>query len=205
MYSFVPSGLPGAIDPLKEMYGDGDGGPDVDRAKKRLKDAGVKTPVELNIQYNADHYGPSSGEEYALVKSQLDKTDLFKVNLQSTEWVQYNKDRTEDVYPIYQLGWFPDYSDADNYLTPFFAPGNFLSNHYDNKEVAKLVKKQQVTTDEEERSDLIGEIQTEVAKDLSTLPLLQGATVAIAGKDVEGVESTLDASYKFRIGVISKK
>ncbi len=205
VYSFVPSGLPGATEPLKEMYGDGDGGADVDRAKKRLKDAGVKTPVELNIQYNADHYGPSSGEEYAMVKSQLEKTDLFKVNLQSTEWVQYNKDRTEDVYPVYQLGWFPDYSDADNYLTPFFAPDNFLVNHYDNKKVGSLIAKQQVTKDKDKRSELIGEIQMDVAKDLSTLPILQGSTVAIAGNDVEGVESTLDPSYKFRIGVISKK
>ena len=39
--------------------------------------------------------------------------------MQSTEWTQYNKDRvvTDDsdgVYPVYQLGWFPDYSDPDN-------------------------------------------------------------------------------------------
>ncbi|WP_372698902.1 ABC transporter substrate-binding protein [Arthrobacter sp. JSM 101049] len=205
VYSFVPSGLPGATEPLKEMYGDGEGGPDADRAKKRLEEAGVDTPVSLNIQYNADHYGPSSGEEYAMVKSQLEDTGLFKVNLQSTEWVQYNKDRTQDVYPIYQLGWFPDYSDADNYLTPFFAPGNFLANHYSDDKVASLIAEQQVTTDKQKRQDLIGEIQSEVAQDLSTLPILQGSTVAIAGKDVEGVKSTLDPSYKFRIGVISKK
>jgi hypothetical protein len=35
--------------------------------------------------------------------------------------------------PAYQLGWFPDYSDADNYLTPFFLKKNFLGNHYDNQ------------------------------------------------------------------------
>ncbi|MBL3926442.1 peptide ABC transporter substrate-binding protein, partial [Bacteroides thetaiotaomicron] len=81
------------------------------------------------IQYNPDHYGPSSGDEYAAIKSQLEATGLFTVNLQSTEWVQYNKDRVSDVYPIYQLGWFPDFSDADNYLTPFFTKDNFLENH----------------------------------------------------------------------------
>ena len=42
------------------------------------------------------------------------------MNLQSTAYVQYSKDRVKDVYPAYQLGWFPDYSDADDYLTPFF-------------------------------------------------------------------------------------
>ena len=96
--------------------------------------AGVETPVQLNLQYNSDdHYGPSSGDEYALVKSQLEADGLFAVDLQSTEWVQYSEDRTADVYPAYQLGWFPDYSDADNYLTPFFLKENFLGNHYDNQ------------------------------------------------------------------------
>ncbi len=203
-FSYVPSGLPGAIEPLKEMYGDGSGGPDLERAKSTLEDAGIETPVSINIQYNGDHYGPSSGDEYAMVKSQLEQEGLFNVGLQSTEWVQYSKDRTNDVYPMYQLGWFPDYSDADNYLSPFFAPGNFLANHYEDEEVASLIAEQRTTTDQQERLDLIGQIQTEVAEDLSTLPLLQGASLAVAGQDVQGVQDTLDASYKFRLGVISK-
>jgi peptide/nickel transport system substrate-binding protein len=120
---------------LKDLYGDGDGGPDVDKAKATLEAAGVTVPVELNLQYNPDHYGESSADEYALVKDQLDSSGLFSVNLGSTEWTQYSKDRTADVYPLYQLGWFPDYSDADNYLTPFFATDNFLLNHYSNAEV----------------------------------------------------------------------
>lgn len=51
---------------------------------------------------------------------------------------------------------------------------------------------------------MIEEIQTKVAGDLSTLPLLQGAQVAVAGVDVTGVEKTLDASFKFRLGVLGK-
>jgi peptide/nickel transport system substrate-binding protein len=51
---------------------------------------------------------------------------------------------------------------------------------------------------------VLGEAQTAVAKDLSTLPLLQGAQLMVAGADVKGVEQTLDASFKTRLGVISK-
>ena len=131
LYSYVPAGLTGANEALKDLYGDGNGGPDKDKAAKTLSDAGVSTPVELHLQYNPDHYGSGSADEYALVKDQLETDGLFKVDLQSTEWVQYSKDRTTDVYPAYQLGWFPDYSDADNYLTPFFLIDNFLHNHYD--------------------------------------------------------------------------
>lgn len=201
-YSYVPAGFTGAIEPLKDLYGQ-DGGPSQDKAKAALEAAGVSTPVDLKLQYNPDHYGPSSGDEYAMVKNQLEAGGLFKVDLQSTEWVTYQKARVTD-YPAYQLGWFPDYSDADNFLSPFFAKDNFLGNGYDNPEVGKLISEQRVETDRAKRTALIEEIQTKVAGDLSTLPLLQGAQVAVAGADVTGVETTLDASFKFRLGVLAK-
>ena len=203
LYSYVPDGLTGATESLKSLYGDGEGGPDADKAKAALEDAGVTTPVALSLQYSNDHYGPSSADEYALVKEQLEKGGLFKVDLQTTEWVQYSKDRTADVYPAYQLGWFPDYSDADNYLTPFFLKENFLANHYDNPTVNDMILQQATTTDPDARTKLIEQIQDAVAKDLSTVPLLQGAQVAVVGKDVKGTEDTLDASFKFRYGALS--
>ena len=61
------------------------------------------------------------------MKEQLEKSGLFTVDLKSTEWTTYTKERRADAYPVYQLGWFPDYSDADNYLTPFFIPGTIIN------------------------------------------------------------------------------
>lgn len=203
VYSYVPQGFEGASEPLKSLYGDGSGKPSLDKAKKVLADAGVTSTVDLKLQYT-DRYGTSAADEYALVKQQLEKSGLFTVDLKSTEWTTYTKERRADAYPVYQLGWFPDYSDADNYLTPFFIPGNFLGNHYENPAVTEVVNKQLVTTDKAERSKLIGEAQEAIAKDLSTIPLLQGAQVMVAGTDVKGVEKTLDASFKTRLGVMSK-
>src|SRR3954453_5198182 len=208
LYSFVAEGLTGATTVLKDMYGDGNGGPDADKAKQALSGAGVTTPVELSLQYTTDHYGPSSGDEYALIKDQLESSGLFKVNLQSTEYVQYSKDRVADVYPAYQLGWFPDFSDADNYLTPFFlntpeVPA-FLQNHYNNPAINTLIQQEVTTTDPAARKQLIEQIQTEEAKDLATVPYLQGSQVAVVGKDVNGTQDTLDAAFKFRYGVLSK-
>lgn len=202
LYSYVPEGLTGATTSLKSLYGDGSGKPDTDKAKKALADAGVTTPVKLDLQYTPEHYGPSSADEYALIKSQLEKSGLFSVNLNSTEWVQYSKDRTSDVYPAYQLGWFPDYSDADNYLTPFFLQGGFLKNHYDNTAVDTLIQQQLVEGDKTKRAAIIGQIQDAVAKDLPTIPMLQGSQVAVSGKDVTGIN--LDASFKFFYATITK-
>ncbi len=203
VYSYIPKEFEGATEPLKSLYGDGSGKPSLDKAKKVLADAGITSVVDLKLQYT-DRYGTSAADEYALVKEQLEKSGLFTVDLKSTEWTTYTKERRADAYPAYQLGWFPDYSDADNYLTPFFIPGNFLGNHYENTAVTDIVKKQLVTTDKAERSELLGQAQEAIAKDLSTLPLLQGAQVMVAGTDVQGVEKTLDASFKTRLGVMSK-
>ncbi|WP_461187193.1 ABC transporter substrate-binding protein [Arthrobacter sp. Z4-13] len=203
VYSYVPKEFEGATEPLKSLYGDGSGKPSLDKAKKVLADAGITSVVDLKLQYT-DRYGTSAADEYALVKEQLENSGLFSVDLKSTEWTTYTKERRADAYPAYQLGWFPDYSDADNYLTPFFIPGNFLGNHYESTAVTDIVKKQLVTTDKAERSELLGQAQEAIAKDLSTLPLLQGAQVMVAGTDVQGVEKTLDPSFKTRLGVMSK-
>ncbi|MGY1830985.1 ABC transporter substrate-binding protein [Geodermatophilus sp. SYSU D01180] len=204
LYSFVPEGLTGAITPLQDLYGDGQGGPDADKAAQTLQAAGVQTPVQLSLQYSNDHYGPSSGDEYALIKDQLESTGLFQVDLQTTEWTQYSEQRTADAYPAYQLGWFPDYSDADNYLTPFFLTENFLSNHYANQQVNDLILQQASTADPAQRQALIEQIQQLVAADLSTVPYLQGAQVAVVRTGVEGAQDTLDASFKFRYGALSR-
>ncbi|MET3718272.1 MULTISPECIES: ABC transporter substrate-binding protein [unclassified Arthrobacter] len=204
MWSNVPSGFLGANESFKQAYGDGAGKPSLDKAKKAIADAGISGPVTINLQYNPDHYGKSSGDEYAMVKDQLEKSGLFTVNLQSTEWVTYNAASKKDSYPVYQLGWFPDFSDPDNYLTPFFPKGGYINNHYSNTNVETLIAKQLVTADKSEREKTIQEVQNQLAKDISTLPLLQGAQVAISGKNVKGVDSTLDASFKFRLGTVSK-
>ena len=202
LFGYVPAGFAAAGEQFKTNYGDGTGKPSLDKAKQALSDAGVTTPVTLNLQYNPDHYGPGSGDEYAALKSQLENGGLFSVNLQSTEWVQYSKDRVADVYPMFQLGWFPDYSDADNYLSPFFSKNSFVANHYDNASVQKQISDQVGIADKAEREAALTKIQDEVSADIPTLPLLQGKQFAISGKDVQGV--TLDASFKFRLGTLSK-
>ncbi|MBO9044210.1 MULTISPECIES: ABC transporter substrate-binding protein [Curtobacterium] len=202
LYSMVPDGLTGAVQPFKEMYGDGDGGADVSKAKKTLSDAGVTGKVQLDIQYAPDHYGSASDDEYALLKQQLEDSGLFTVNIQSTVYTTYAQERTKDAYPVYQLGWFPDFSDADNYLSPFFTKENFVQNHYDDPEIQDLIAKEQAESDPDKRADLIEQAQEREATQISTLPLLQGKSVAVAGKDVKGL--TLDASFKFRYATLSK-
>ncbi|OZG58238.1 peptide ABC transporter substrate-binding protein [Bifidobacterium tissieri] len=208
LYSFIPDGLAGHDDTLKAAYGDGNGKPSVEKAKQVLEAAGVDTPVDLKLQYNTDHYGATSTDEYAAVKTQLENGGLFKVDLQQTEWTQYTKDRvvsktSDGSYPIYQLGWFPDYSDPDNYLSPFFRSDNYPSNGYHNAQMDDLLARQAGEQDSAKREALLKRIQELETGDLSTIPLLQGAQVAVTGTNVSGV--TLDASFRFRYASVTKQ
>lgn len=202
LYSMVPDGLTGAAKPFEKLYGDGNGGADVDKAKSTLSKAGVTGKVQLDIQYAPDHYGSTSDDEYAELKTQLENSGLFTVNIQSTVYTTYAQERTKDAYPVYQLGWFPDFSDADNYLSPFFTKDNFVQNHYDDSTIQGLISDEQQESDKDKRATLIEQAQEREATQISTLPLLQGKSVAVAAKDVKGL--TLDSSYKFRYATLSK-
>ena len=210
-YSMVPNGVNGATEPFKQVYGTQ---PNVAKAKQELQQAGVQTPVQLNIEYNTDHYGSTSTQEYGAVKQQLEATGLFKVTLSSALYTVYAVDRTKDKYPIYQLGWFPDFPDADNYLAPFLVPNNFVAAHYcdpnatdrpcDKDGVLPLLAKEESSTGST-RDQALAQIQMKLATGtMPFLPLLSGYQVAVTGTNVSGVQQTQDPSYLFRMWMISK-
>ena len=200
-WSVIPEGQLAANTAFKDLYG---AKPDKAKAAKYLKDAGVSTPVKINLWYNPDHYGSSSADEYNAVKRQLEDSGLFKVNLQSAEWTTYNAERVKDSYPIYQLGWFPDFPDPDNYVAPFFAPDNFVHNHYSDAEMTKLLHSEATDADKASRTKTLEKIQDRAAQQIDILPLLTGAQVAITKDDIKGVDNTLDPSFKFRFSSLSK-
>ncbi len=201
LYSLVPQGLQYATDSFAQQYGEG---PDVAAAKQTLADAGVKTPVPLEIWWTPSHYGTASGDEYAEIKRQLDSSGLFDVTLKSTEWDQYSTSAFTDEYPIYQLGWFPDYPDPDDYTSPFYLPDSFLNDHFDDPQIDKLVADEKATDDDATRSKDFEQIQKLAAEQAPVIPIWQGEQVAAVRDGVHGVEETFDPSFIFRFWLISK-
>lgn len=210
-YSMIPQGVADATEAFKAAYGDK---PDKGKASSALSDAGVSTPVNLNIDYTTDHYGPTSSDEYNQVKRQLEATGLFKVKLNGTAWTTYNAERVKDTYSIYQLGWFPDFVDGDNFLGPFLSEDNFVHAHYcdkgaknrpcDSDKVIPLLKTEETQTGAA-RTDAFAQIQKTLAEgQLPLLPLLSGTQVAVTGKGISGVQETLDPTYQFRMWLFSK-
>ena len=201
LYSMVPQGLAGANTAYKDLYG---ATPDPDKAKSVLAAAGVKTPVDITLWWTPSHYGAVSGDEYTEIKRELESTGLFKVTLQDAEWDTYSKAYPADQYAAFQLGWFPDYPDADDYLAPFYLQGGFYKNHYDNPQIDQLITQEEGETDPTKRASQIDQIQTLAAKDVPTIPIWQGNQVAATGLTVTGVDKTFDPSYTFRMWLIGK-
>jgi peptide/nickel transport system substrate-binding protein len=119
---------------------------------------------------------------------------------------------------VFQLGWFPDFPDADNYLAPFVAPydkkqpGNFTFSHYNENNskwsdptMSKWLDEQRTESDEDARAAKLKQIQNRLAEQVPFLPLLTGTQVAVARDGVTGADKTLDASFKFRFTSLSKK
>ncbi|MEZ0580525.1 ABC transporter substrate-binding protein [Nocardioides sp. MH1] len=200
LYSIVPPGYAGQKDSFQEKYGT----PDVDKAKQILDDAGIKTPVKITVGWTPTHYGPSAEDEANELQRQLEDSGLFDVELKSTEWEQYQTIYKEGAYDLWMLGWFPDYPDADDYLSPFVVDGGFFQNGYKNPDANDLVTQEQGTDDAAAREDAFGQLQDIVANDVPFIPSWVGQNTGVYGKGMEGVEDTLDPSFIFRFWLVTK-
>jgi len=199
-YSIVAPGFAGQKDSFKDKYGE----PNVDAAKQILDAAGVKTPVKIKLGYPPEHYGPNTVDEATELADQLNTSGLFDATTDDAAWEEYQTITKQGAYDLFILGWYPDFLDADNYLTPFIRDGGFFANNYSNPEVNKLLDKEIGETDKAAREDEIGQLQDIVAEDVPLIPSWNGQNVAVANSSMQGVEDTLDPTYIFRFWMISK-
>jgi peptide/nickel transport system substrate-binding protein len=199
-YSTVPPGFLGADEAFKTKYG----APSVSKAKAILTAAGVKTPIAIKLGYTPSHYGPNSVDEANELASELNNSKLFKATVDDAEWNQYQNLEKQGAYDLFQLGWFPDYLDPDDYLSPFVSTTNFFVNGYSSKKMDSLLTKERGETNASKRAAIIQQTEALTATDVPMIPSWFGQNTGIANKDMTGVEPTLDEAYIFRMWLPSK-
>jgi peptide/nickel transport system substrate-binding protein len=201
LYSMVPVGLNGHTQAFETTYG---ASPNRAKAKAMLSGAGISTPVNLTLWYTPTHYGDSSADEFAEIQRALQQGGLFKVTLKSAEWAQYS-DALGKQYGAFQLGWFPDYPDGENYLLPFYdSKSNFTSNNYKSAQMDSILAKEQATKSSADRNNLVKQAQQLAAEDVPIIPYWQGSMIAVSHTDVQGIDETLDPTFIMRFWLISK-
>ena len=137
------------------MYG---AKPNLAKAKAAMKAAHVKTPLPITLWWTPSHYGDASADEYVEIQRALNASKLFKVTLKSAEWAQYSG-ALGKTYGAFQLGWFPDYPDADDYTVSFYQPKSFYNNGYANKTMNKLIAKERAARSDKARYAALGSMQ----------------------------------------------
>jgi peptide/nickel transport system substrate-binding protein len=200
LFSMVPSGYPGHTDAFATAYGRV---PNQAKAKQVLQAAGLTTPVPVEIWWTPTHYGDASADEYAEIKRGLEKGGLFTVTLKSSEWAQYSA-TLGTQYNVFQLGWFPDYPDAEDYLVPFYRSDTFTQSGYKSPIMQTLIRKELGAAKLSQRLGYIRQIQALAAKDVPIIPYWQQAMIAVGRNNVHGIPSTLDPTVYMRFNKLSK-
>src|SRR5699024_1302548 len=109
-------------------------------------------------------------------------------------------------YPVFLLGWYPDYLDPDDYLTPLYHSEHSFLRMYDSAKMDKLLDKQKLADSmpSDARMATLAKAQKLAAKDVPTLPLYTVTPYAYARENIEGVAKTMGPAQLFRFSPIHR-
>jgi len=159
-----------------------------------LKQAGVKTPVDVRLMY--DKTNPRRAAEFAIDKPALAKAGFNLIDNGNAKWSEKLGDGTYDAV---FFGWQATTTGvaADGAIYTTGAGSNFVG--YSNKTVDQLYGKLYVTTDPNEQLDLQKQIEAEMYKDAIGLPIFQFPAATMVDKTVlSGVKpSVLSPTYLY--------
>ena len=151
---------------------------DIEKAKKLLAEAGVKTPLELTMTLPPPPYARQGGE---VIVAQLAKIGIT-VKVQNVEWAQwlsntYGGPKNYDLSIISHVEPF----DLGNYAKSDYYWG------YDSKAFNALFDKIKATGNVTERNKLLGDAQKLLAADAANGFLFQPQWPVVAKKGVKGL------------------
>ena len=151
---------------------------DLEKAKKLLAEAGVKTPLELTMTVPPPPYARQGSE---VIAAQLAKIGIT-VKIQNVEWAQwlantYGGAHNYDLSIVSHVEPF----DLGNYAKPDYYWG------YQSKEFTALFDKIKSTGSEAERNKLLGDAQKVLAQDAANGFLYQPQFPTVAKKGVKGL------------------
>ncbi|MFD3943971.1 ABC transporter substrate-binding protein [Streptomyces sp. NPDC058579] len=202
LYSLIPSSVTGHSTAFFDAYGE----PSKSRAAGILGKAGITDPVAFTLHYTTDHYGSGTKQEFEALRDQLNATGLFDVTVEGSEWSTFRPAQKRGDFPVYGLGWFPDFPDPDNYVAPFLDADNFLNTPYVNASVRdQLIPRSRRSADRTAAGPVFGQIQKIVAQDVPVLPLWQGKQYVAARDDVTGVEWALNTSSDLLLWELARR
>ncbi len=132
---------------------------------------------QIDLWYNSDgHYGDTEDELATVLKNSIESCGKVSVTLKSDIWANYRQLRNQGRLPFFLLGWYPDYYDTDDYISPFMASSGSPSfgSFYSNATVDQWVANEQTSTNFAARNENFTKLQDKLAADVPYIPLFSG-------------------------------
>jgi peptide/nickel transport system substrate-binding protein len=197
LYSLVPIGMWSYVPVFKQYYGDAN----LTLAKSLLTQAGysIYNKLSIDLWYTPSHYGSTEANLAQVLKEQWESTGMISVNIRSAEWSTYTKQASQGAMMISLFGWYPDYLDPDDYLTPFLSSeaNTWTGSHYNNTTVNNLLTSAQSLTDINQRTQIYQNVQRILAEDVPFIPLVQGQLTIVTKKGISGVILGPDMIFRY--------
>jgi peptide/nickel transport system substrate-binding protein len=177
--------------------------PNLDAAKKYLEASGysASNPLQLEMWYPPEHYGASTAAWMEVIKKQLEATGEIQVTLKAQEWSTYVPALTGGkAYAVGVLGWFFDYPDSSNYMTPWVynrgegtnitvpKEGSSYGDPINDKakQLVDLLAQADTESDQAKRADLYKQAQEIYADMVVTIPLFFNAEHIVYRANIHG-------------------
>jgi len=197
LYSIVPAGM-AFHKPSFEIYGEANYTFTNDTLATYGYNAANK--LQVNLYYESSAHYPSSGDQAAVYKSDLEASGTIAVTLHNYDWPTYREQRNAGTMDVFIYGWYPDYIDPDNYAFLPFA--SWLNLGYNETYPQGGIDQYDLwvagrsAENDAARQAAYYALQDLQAQEVSCIPLWQGTTNAVSSSDVTGI--ILDITLNWR-------
>jgi peptide/nickel transport system substrate-binding protein len=159
--------------------------------------------IPVDLWFSPTHYGPTEERVAEVITRSLEQSGRFTVKgPRNVEWAEYGEKRRAGEMPVFLMGWYPDYLDADDYLEPFSDPNIFDPAKWNDPKMLELVHTEQRVQDPAQRDEALKEAQAYMADQVPYIPLFQQPQYAATTDKVSGV--VLDPIQIFRFWLLEK-
>ncbi len=176
---------------------------DSTKAAAMLKEAGVATPMEIDLWYMPVQrpYNPNAKRIAEMMQADLAKIGV-NAKLVTYEWGEYRKRAQQGEHTTAQLGWTGDNGDPDNF---FFLrgcsgarPGGQNLTKWCNKEYDDMLTKARGLSDQAARAKIYEQMQVIEKEEAPDLKIAHSVVYEIMRKGVTGYKQSPLGSHVFK-------
>jgi dipeptide transport system substrate-binding protein len=176
---------------------------DPEKAKALLKEAGVATPLDIDLWYMPVQrpYNPNAKRIAEMMQADLAKIGV-NAKLVTYEWGEYIKRAKQGEHTTIQLGWTGDNGDPDNF---FFLhgcaaarPGGQNWSRWCDQEFDSRLVKARALSDQAERAKLYEEMQVIEKEQAPDFKIAHSIVYEAMRKEVTGFKQSPLGAHDFR-------